>query len=503
MDPEVKNALALTNRIYARLNARRSDIEKYERYHAGDQKLTFATDEWLKANGARYAGFSDNWCATIANSEAERLTPTGIKYRDDDKSTIGTATWDDWLRNEMDSQASQGILTSLIAKRSFVSVWSADSDGTPQYAWEHPSNVEIEYDWMNPRLRTAALKTWIDETHEFAILSTADFIFKFRRARYQPQDARQAWSKQSKTGTSIAEGGWEPFQGKDDVWPAPNPLGAVPVVEIPNRPMLRGEPISEIASVIPMQDAINLLWAYLFLAADYASMPARVLLGTTPPLRQILDKATGEVTGTSVVTMKELNEARFATFSGENAKIDQWDAASLAVFTDVIEIAVGHIAAQTRTPPHYLVTNKGISNLAAEALKAAETGLVKKSLEFQTFASPGIREVHRLGHLVRGNDELARATQLATATWQNPEIRSEAQLADSLVKKKSIGYPRKWLFELDGVSPGDMVRIQKYIEEEREEAIEASVQALVEQDTGGTFDGGPEVDSRTAPNEAA
>ncbi|KUF07181.1 hypothetical protein AUL38_02525 [Leucobacter sp. G161] len=488
-------------RIYERLDARRTEIDKAENYFGGAQTLTFATKEWLDKNGARFNGFSDNWCATVANSESERLAHTGIKYRDrgegDDgldtygrkADALGIATWDDWLRNEMDAQQSQGILTTLIARRSFVSVWSSDQDGTPQYEWEHPANVEVDYHWMNPRQRQAAIKTWLDETHEFLLLDDGASLWKWRRSREQMTDAKQAQTAQAKQRQNGTTGGWDAWSGAgEDTWPIPNPIGEVSFVEVPNRPMLRGEPVSEIEGVMPMQDAINLLWAYLFHAADYASMPARVLLGTNPPMRNVLDES-GNVVGQSPITMPELNEARMAVFNNENAKIDQWDPAQLDPFTKVIEVAVGHIAAQTRTPPHYLVANKGISNLSGDALKSAEIGLVKKAVEFQRFATPALRDVHRLGHLVRGNTALAEATRFATLTWANPEIRSESELADALVKKKSIGYPTKYLMELDGVSPTDMLRIERMLEEER--AADPLNHAL--RDLGGADDpaGGP------------
>ena len=482
--PEAREALALVGRIYARLSGRRGEIERDERYYAGQHNLTFATQEWLQANGARYAGFSDNWCAVVANAEAERLNPIGIQYRDDSvgRGSVSLRTWDDWLLNEMESQASQGILTSLVAKRSYVSVWGVDEGGeeVPSFAWEHPSNVEIEYDFANPRVRKAALKTWVDASTEYAILYMPSVVWKWKRPYGRSRDEREAWSEQAKTGTASG-GGWVPWrEAADSSWPIDNPIGVVPVVEVPNRPLLRGEPVSELTIVRPKQDAINLLWAYLFLAADYASMPARVLLGTEPPMRQILDKD-GKVIGKTPVTMKELNEKRFAVFNGKDAKVDQWDPAKLDVFTEAISVMVGHIAAQTRTPPTYLVTKAGMSNVNAEGLKASEIGLVKKSIEFQTFATPAIKEVIRLGHLVRGEAELARQTRFATLRWANPEIRSEAQLTDSLSKKKAIGYPTEYLMELDGVSPSDQARILQMIERENAAIFTGAAQAAVQE----------------------
>ena len=153
-------------------------------------------------------------------------------------------------------------------------------------------------------------------------------------------------------------------------------------------------------------------------------------------------------------------------FSGEHAKIDQWDAAKLDVFTDVIEILVGHVASQTRTPPTYLISKTGMSNVNGEGLKAAEIGLVKKELEFQTFATPEMREIFRLTALARDDKSLAEEIRLSTIVWQNPEIRSEAQLADSLVKKAAIGYPFEWLMEIDGIDPYDQARILEMREKE-------------------------------------
>lgn len=456
-------ALRLVQRIYKRLNARRPEIDNYESYVRGDQPLNFATAEWKKANAARYADFSDNWSAPVVNAEAERVRYTGMKFSGDDGNKMSKLLQEHWLRNEMEMQSSQGFVTTLTATRSFVIVWG-DGDGKPVVSWEHPSHVEIEYDFANPRVRRAALKTWVDEELEYATLYTPDLIWKFERKRQSFQED-QSQAQQSRVPFS-ADGGWMMrYVSTDKTWPLENPLGVVPVVEVPNRPTLLGDPQSEIQSVIPMQDAINLLWAYLFLAADYASMPARVVLGASPPMIPILDQD-GKKIGEKPLDVKELSEKRLFYVSGEGAKVDAWEAARLDVFTDTIDVAVGHIASQTRTPPTYLVSKTGMSNVNGEGLKASEIGLNKKVQEFQTFASPALREVNRLIALVLEDKGMADAVPLARVTWMNPEIRSEAQLADMLVKKKSIGYPLEYLMELDGMEPLEIDRVLAMAEAE-------------------------------------
>lgn len=506
---DFEGAQKLTERIYKRLDARRADIDKLERYYLGDHKLAFATDAWMEANADRYRHFSDNWCAAVSDAESERIRVSGIVLPDDgarrmvdgerrqDPAVKGL--WDDWLRNEMDMQSSQGILQSLNTRRSYVMVWG-DDDDEPVVTWEHPSNVEIEYDWMTGRKRLAGIKTWVEEEHEYATLYTRTEVWKFQRDRSGKPDQADPQSVQGKTQEG-ATGNWEAreFEGwEDDAAYGPNPLGEVPIVEIANRPLLRGEPVSEVAKVSQLQDAINILWAYLMFAADYASMDARVLLGAEPPMRHPIDSQ-GKPLPPEPITMDELNKARFAIFKNKDAKIDSWKAAELAPFTEVIEIAVSHIAAQTRTPPHYLVSNKGLSNLAADALKAAEIGLVKKVQEFQMFAGPALREVFRLMALVRNNEALSQRLRLAKLAWENAEMRSESQLADALLKKRQMGYPMEWILEQDGVDPSDRNRIMRMIREEEQRKSRAALAGAM---TGALEDGDPYGDSGAVPGDA-
>jgi len=478
---DATEALRLVVRIYTRLNYRRPSIETQEKYYDGDQPLSFATEEWRAANAARYSSFSDNWAAPVVDAEAERIRYTGMTFKGMKRATA--ALHEHWLRNEMDMQASQGWVTTLTAERSFVIVWGDAITDQPVVTWEHPSNVEIEYDWANPRIRKAALKTWVDEVTEYATLYTAGSIWKYERPKTKITTDLDSQAKQGRTAYS-SDGGWIPRVVAGETWPLKNPLGEVPVVEIPNRPSLKGDPRSEIARVMPMQDAINLLWAYLFLAADYASMDARVVLGSGPPMIPIIDQnpespTFGKKVGEKPVEMKELREKRLLYLTDPNAKIDSWAAAKLDIFTETIDVAVGHISSQTRTPPTYLVSKTGMSNMNGDGLKASEIGLNKKVGEFWTFAEPALREVNRLIALAMGDKKLAEATRLAKVTHMNPEIRSEAQLADMMVKLKSVGLPLEYLLELYGTEPMDIRRVMKMAQAESDRLMSYGVQAAV------------------------
>lgn len=480
-------ARQMVDRIYARIDRRRRTVQEREEYYQGKQPLTFATEEWRKANAARYADFSDNWCRSVADAEAERIGWGGLRFADPSTSRREMAKLQSWWDlNDGDAQASQGFLSSLVASQSFVLVWG-DSHDEPIMTWEHASTFEIEYDWEYRRRPIAALKTWADEKDEFATLYTATEVWKWQRKRLVAKDEHESQADQAKT---FGEYGWHPREVGNETWPIENPLGVVPAVEIPNRPILAGNPISEIDGVMRMQDAINLLWAYLFLAADYASMPARVVLGATPPQIPILD-ANGQITGYRKVEVKEVGEKRMLYIDGEGVSIDSWPAASLTPFTDVISMAVGHIQAQTRTPPNYIIAKNGMSNVNGEGLKAAEVGLVQKTREFQTFAGPAMREVHRLMALAGDDDELAAMVRLAKPIWRNPEIRSDAQKADALQKDRALGYPLQAIFERDDNDPAEVDRLMDMVRQEQTDPqLAAAMRVLEEQ---GAADAAPVV----------
>lgn len=479
-------ALALVNRMYARIDARRPVFRKREDYYQGKHPLNFATEEWRKSNAARYAGFSDNWCAPVVDAEAERVQLQGIKLGDGFEAGASLLN-DQWLLNEMDAQSSQGFLTSLTTSTSFVLVWG-DSDNESVITWEHPSSFEIEYDWANRRRRTAALKTWTDDKDEFATLYTATDVWKWQRPRSSVPNAQSSQADQAR-GEHGVEGGWQPREVSGETWPIPNPMGEVPAVEIPNRPILAGDPVSEIAGVMAMQDAINLLWAYLFLSADYASMPARVITGATPPKIPILD-ATGKVIGHRDIEVKDVGEKRFMFIDGQDVDIDHWPAATLDPFIDAIRFAVGHIAMQTRTPATYMAIDTGLSNVAEGGLKASEVPLNTKVRGFQAFANPGLRQMFRLVALATDDKALAEQTRRATIDWVNPEIRSESQLADALLKKKQVGYPFEYLLEMDGADQPTIDRIIRMREQELADPMLAgALREFSEVPGGGSADG--------------
>jgi len=468
---ETREALALVLKLHKRLGDRQKEIDQFEAYFRGEHPLAYASATWASEHAARYKGFSDNWCGPVGKAAADRTELTGIRLGNDVRALLDDderALLRDWNTNNGPLQASQGFQTAGIARRSAVIVWG-DDNSEPVLTWEHPSQVIVDYE-PGARRPRYALKAWADEDWQFATLYTADEVWKFRRRGPRtPVTANTSSSSGSglwlpSTFHVATPGGWEArpvADTGDDTWPISNPLGELPVREFEHKPQLRGEPLSRIAGTIAMQDAINLMWAYLFVAADHASMPARVVMGSEPPKMPILNEQ-GQKIGEKPIDINELSKGRLLWLTGQKASISSWDAAKLDVFTSVVKVAVQHVMSQTSTPAYYI--NGELGNVNGETLKATETPLVTDVRQDHLYYTPPARGIFRLMALVRGEYRVAEACRAATMQWRNPEIQNDAQLADAALKDKQVGFPLEWIAtERYGLSQPDVDRVMAMV----------------------------------------
>lgn len=469
-------ALHLVSLLESELIRRRTDITRNNDYYRGRHPLRFASDDFAKFHGDRYRDFSDNWVQVVADSPVERLTVTGFQASGEERADKDL--WQVWQVNGLDGDSQLGFLGAVNSARSFVLVWGdPDDEDNPVVTFEDAGQAIVAYEPGSRRARRAGLKRWQDGNCDYATLYLPGELWKFERPL-----ARQDKSPQMADVDEELKG-WRPRETGDEPNPQPNPMGVVPLVELPNKPMLVDDPISDITGVIAMQDAINLVWAQLFTASDYASFPQRVVLGAERPMIPKLNSA-GEIVGKQPVDLDKFAVDRVAWITGRDAKIAEWQAANLAAYTQIIEVAVGHLAAQTRTPQHYLIGK--MANLSGDALLAAETGLVKRVDEKKLWFGQGLREVARLILLARGEDAKARAMRAGAVLWADSESRSHAQLADALVKLKDIGFPFEWLALRYGLTPTEVADVVAMREREAEmDPIGAAAQMLAQRPGSG------------------
>jgi hypothetical protein len=310
-----EQARRLVDALEMELIRRRPDIDRHNDYYQGKQPLQFASKEFRKYHGDRYARFSDNWVQVVGDSPVERLTVTGVQPAGEKEAD--EESWRVWQVNALDADSQLGFLGAVNSARSFVLVWGdPDDDDTPIVTFEDASQCIIAYQPGSRRRRKAALKRWQDGAVEFATLYLPREVWKFQRPVL---GTREKSPQMEQVDEELRK--WTPREFATEPNPQPNPMGVVPMVELPNKPLLVEDPISDVAGVVAMQDAINLLWAQTFTASDYASFPQRIVLGAERPVMPILNSA-GEVVGEKVVDLEKFAVDRVLFVTGDGRPVE-------------------------------------------------------------------------------------------------------------------------------------------------------------------------------------
>jgi SPP1 Gp6-like portal protein len=455
----LEQARALTDLLVVELGRRTGEVRRNQNYYRGVHPLKYASEQFADYFAKRYDGFCDNWTQVIADSPVERLTVTGIRAAGADSAD--TDLWQVWQRNGLDADSQLGFLGAVSCARTFVLVWGDPKNpDMPEVTFEDASSAIVLYEPGSRRKRRAAMKLWQDGFGEYATLYLPDEVWKFHRPLSNVIIKPPLLASADEQIRS-----WDPREVGLEPNPQPNPMGVVPMVELPNRPLLVEQPISDISGVIAMQDAINLLWSQLLVASDFASLAQRIVIGAEVPKIPVLD-ANGQKVGEKPVDLKRFALDRVLWLENPEAKVANWPSADLTAYTSIIEVAVGHIAAQTRTPAHYLIGK--MANLSGDALIAAETGLVKKCEEKQLWFGQALREVFALIAMARGETAKAAAIGGGTLLWADVQSRNIAQLTDSLLKLKQIGFPFEFLASRFGLTPTEVADLMQMREREAE-----------------------------------
>jgi len=100
-----------------------------------------------------------------------------------------------------------------------------------------------------------------------------------------------------------------------------------------------------------------------------------------------------------------------------------------------VEADVQHLAAITRTPPHYLLGS--MVNTSGDALAAADTGLTSKVTERSTEFGESWEAVYQLAGLVQGR----QVPDECEVIWQNPQFRTLMEMAAANVQLVAAGVP--------------------------------------------------------------
>ncbi|GAA2566238.1 hypothetical protein GCM10010435_44270 [Winogradskya consettensis] len=426
-------------RLYKQLLVQRDHFELMDAYYRGAP----ASVPWLPEQARREFSrllklTKSNYMGLVVDSMVERMIVDG--FRVGDNAEADKPTWDIWQANNLDAGFDQVLLESAIGGSAFLLVApNTDRVERPFIFTEHPTQATVEYEpGTSRRVRAAGLKLWADDWtgRTFATLYLPEKIYKFQT------------DKKSVIG-EVAEPRWEPRPVRGEAWPAPNPLGEVPLVEIANNPRMLGGGVSEIADVVSIQDRISKTLADRLMTQDFGAFPQKWAIGFPD------EDADGNKTEIDV------GRNRMVTSEMAETKFGQFDAAPLDPYSAAKREDVKDIASRTRTPAQYLLGE--MSNVNGETLKASESGLVSKVRQRSRTSGEGAEAGARLARRTAG---LGGDDESMETIWKNPEFRTEGELVDALVKMSTLGVPQEALWERWGASQVEIRRWKTMLEEQ-------------------------------------
>lgn len=367
------------------------------------------------------------WASLITDSTLDRLEISGIKS--DDKH-INNIVWGYWQDNQMDAESKLGNSSSLANGRAFATVWRPPGSSGPEISLDDAGTMIIQYAEGSRSRRVAALRRWKGEDEKmYVTLYRPDGIYKFVEAG---KDQGRA------PGRAKANGAWwEAREDDGEEWPLENPWRVVPVVEIAiNRrlkpgcfPYARGE----YEHCLGLIDRINLLTFLGLVVAFWMGFPLRGVIG-----ERIMRDDDGEP-----IAPFDAHASGIAQLENPDAKTFEYKAAerkNLSIFPELDQLST-----ITKTPRHYFPMENGMTNLAADAIRASEGSLHAKVTNYKATAGEGWEEVLRLCGVM--SDEQVLLSPRAALDWQNHESRSVAESADAATKVASIGLPWQLIAE--------------------------------------------------------
>jgi hypothetical protein len=421
-------------RLYAQLKRQRETFELFDAYYCGKPARLPWLPEQARDEFARLLSLSNsNYMGLVVDAMVERQIVEG--FRIGKNLAADMPTWDIWQANNLDASSDQVLLEAAIGGCSFLLVAPpGPDDAYPLIYAEHPTQATVEYEPGSGRRRRAAgLKVWQDDWSEqmMATLYLPDAIYKFQ-------------APAPKYGQSVGEPQWKPREVRGELWPAPNPLGEVPLVEVANNPRMLTGGISELADVISIQDRVNKTLADRLMSQDFGAFPQKWASGYP------------EDDGNGNANTIDVGRDRMVTSDVAETKFGQWDAAPLDPYSAAKREDVKDIASRTRTPAQYLLGE--MSNVNGETLKASESGLVSKVRQRNRTAGEGLEDAVRLARKAAGKSDAAGKIE---TKWRNPEFRTEGELVDSLVKMSTLHVPDEALWERWGASEIEIARWRK------------------------------------------
>ncbi len=341
------------------LKAKLSTYAQRWRYYDGDQPLAYTAkrlEELFKGLNTR---FSENWCAVVIDAMRERLVLNGLAAADEADTARLAELWEE---SQLAVEVDEAQTAALVCGEGFLLAWPDATTNMPEVYSNDPRLVHAVYESDNPRLMRYAVKGYIDDARKFRFIA-------YYPDRIETFSANTDYFPDSVNSLQL--------EGEER-----NPYGVIPVFHLRLSRRVDttlGRTLSDLSSVMPLQDAINKLLADMMVSAEYGAFKQRYVISSA------------EVRGKLKNAPNEIWSLPAGDGEGQPTSVGEFSPTDLDNYLKAIEQLVAHISAITRTPRHLFIGQRG--DISGEALIALEAPLVKKVLARQARFIPVFRQL--------------------------------------------------------------------------------------------------------------
>lgn len=432
------------------------EVALFRQYAEGEHraKLTPEMKDMLRISGGVLDTFNLNYCDLVIAKMGDRLTVAGV----DADNEAGSKWAADLLSyNRLDGLQMDVHDAALRDGITFLMVTFDNDDQQPmlahELAWDGDTGMIPVYDRMGKRV-LAAVKVWYETSNTRRVnIYYADRVEKY------DADMGGALTVHS---DSYEQGHMEEDRGESTgVVPWVNrgvPIG-VPVIPFVNRAKARlSYGVSELATVIPGQDALNRTLVSMIMTAELSAFQIKVAVGFAPPAKV-----------TPGMWLKIAEEGLSA-----DQKVDAYalEQAQLVPFISQAQFLIEQMSNVSQTP---LPGQMGGDSSSGEALKQREIGLLGKVKRFQIKGGNAWEDVLRVAANVQNafGGSAAPAVKRWTCKWEDADIRNDAEVIDNAVKMREIVGDREFMRLVAPVWGYDQQKIEAILAEKRVQQSES------------------------------
>jgi hypothetical protein len=410
----------IVEQLSSTLDTREAQVLQWLARYRGETPFVLLTQAQRDQLANRLKSLSINYGALAVDLLAERLRLTGFTVN----GAPDLDLWERWADMGMTDGAAQVMREALATGQGFVSVW-ADEDGQPVALPESATQCLVRRD---PVTRRAVLgfKRWREDNKARAVL-------------YTPEQVQILESV-----ASVPDGGAVPATGWRSVRTLPNPLGAVPLVDVTNLSSVRDiYGVSELAALADLTDALQKVMLDALISSHESGTPRRWATGVDVEEDEDGNAVDPWAAGNTTVQTED-----------PAAKFGQFSASDLAGYNTLAGLIARQIGALSGLSPQMLGLHAD-SAMSADAIRAAEASLVAKAEARQRTFGRSWAAVAALLVAVRDGSDARRIK--VTPLWADPATRSEAQAADAAVKLHADGLlSREGALSRLGLTPAEI-----------------------------------------------